>query len=166
MKFDLKRKFKALTLIETIVYLAIFSFMITLVIQFVFVVDKGNDVGLSRVEMEKQVIYLGQHLADSFETSVSINETNTVLNDSNGILYLNHNGTYIEYTLNNGVIEVDRGSGKVPITTPEYTVTNFLLEPVRNAGGTLAGIRVHIDLEEANDPNITRSLVTFYRTKL
>ncbi len=163
---NIKTTIKALTLVETVIYMALFSFLMMMVMQFVFIVDKANDTGFKKNELERSVVFISQHLKESFNSSNGIDEINTLINDNNGVLTLNHNGSQIKYSIDGQKIMVTRGTNTNYITTGDYVVEQFLLEPVLNTDGSLEGLKVTIKITDKKDEAISRSFSSYYKSRI
>jgi type II secretory pathway pseudopilin PulG len=155
------RNKKGVTLIETVLYLSLFSIVFLVIIQFFFATtDLNNNVAI-RNQFERDTIFLDEHINQSFKDTISLNEINTVFGSSSGVLSLNTNSGLLEYYLEDDRIYVDRSGISNPLTGSGYVVTNFLLNRVEWEDNSLRGINITIDLEDEKN-NYNKSFNSNY----
>mgnify|MGYP001316354038 CR=1 FL=1 len=151
-----------LTLIEVLVYLALFGMFFTVMIQFFFFVNDSNQLSGETLKLDRSVIFITQHLEDSFKKSTEIIESPsvpaTVFNDDNGILNLTST-TNLSYSVNSGTLTFNG----VDITRSDITVSKFYLEKIRNSSDTeTIGVRITLNLVANQKAGTTKEFSTTY----
>lgn len=156
------KRYKAITLLETIIYLALFAVIFVAIIQFYFMMARNNRVAQERVEMHKIILFVNQHFSESFEEASSIDLDNSVFHNDNGVLRILTDGEYLEYSLSSSRIIVDN-NGDINYLTPEsFGVLSFRFEEILDSEDNNVGIRVVILFQSKNYENITQEISTSF----
>lgn len=156
-----KKTYEGLTLVETILYLALFAIIFFTVMQFVLAIGENNRRAMARSRVETSQIFVLEHLQESFAVAESVNDVGSLFDDDSGVLLLNLPSGSRQYSLNNGRIMYESGGVSVPLTAPDVVVSRFYLEEVLNAASATVGVRftIVITTEEAD---AIETIVTAY----
>lgn len=157
-----QRRQPGLTLIETIVYLAIFGIVFVAIVQFALGISEFNRLNVYRQQLDRNAILVLQHLESEFNQSKTIVTNNSQFDTDNGVLELtNLTNDTVSYSLSAGQIMVQRGSAAAVSLTPsaELTVQKFRLTPLLNAGSYI-GVHWEIELVSKGDTALTRSITS------
>jgi hypothetical protein len=147
---------KGLTLVETMIYLALFALIFFVVMNFVMAVAENNRIATARGRIETSLIFLLEHLQENFDVVDSINGTGSVFENDAGVLQLTLSSTTMQYSLSNGRVMYDYSGVSVPLTPPDVQVNKFYLEQVLNTESALSGVRFTIVITtEENDATET-----------
>jgi len=159
------RKLKAITIVETLIYLVLFGVIFIAIIEFFITMRDNNKSAIEKVNLEKVTIFLTNHLSDSFKNSLSIDELNSDFEINSGNIRVIKTGKYIEYSLVNDVLTFsDNGTNKV-ILDPDYKVTRFYLERILNDKNILQGIRMELTVTSIKNSKNTKTIQTSYILK-
>ncbi len=150
-----KRKLKGVTLIETMLYIGLFSIILLMVLNFMMSTQEATLKNNRRGAVYKTSEFLTQHLTNSFENAISIDNTNSVFGNNNGLLELNFSDGIKQYYLLNSTLFFD----SVRITPPDISVTQFFLEPIYNGDpNTPIAVKITIDTVSNSDSTITETI--------
>lgn len=150
-------RLKGLTLMESIVYIALFSLIFIVIIQFSLSIAENNRNAGDKTEIERVSIFLFEHLETTVEDSSGIDTTNSVFNDDSGVLRLNDgSGGYSEYSISDGRLSLSNGSSSDFLTTGGFYITRFHVEELQIGEGETAGVRVSIEIVSEEDSKISR----------
>ena len=129
----MKNRLKGITLIETMLYLGLFTVIIIMVINFMLATQESTLNNNRRGNVYKSSEFIIQHINNSFENTLSIIDTNI----ASGILELQFTEGNKQYYISDTTLYFDT----VPITPPNISITEFNLEPVYD--GDPSPIAVH-----------------------
>ncbi len=161
-KIDKKKK-KGITLIETLLYLSLFGMFFVTILEYVFAITEFNRFADQRNEIQKNVIYLDQHLKDSFVVADSIDTGQTTFSNNSGKLRLTTTGgAFYEYNIVNQRLQFNKNGTLFFLTKPEHIISRFNLEPVTNAEGTTVAVKVIIDLAYNKKTDLFESMESLY----
>jgi hypothetical protein len=151
----MKSKLKGVTLIETMLYIGLFSIILLIVLSFMMSTQESTLRNNRRGTVYKTSEFVKQHLEYSFKNALLIDNTNSLFNDNSGVLLLGFADGNKQYTLSDSSILFDT----IPITPPDVTITKFFLEPIYNGDPNKPiAVRIGIELVSKEDPNITDSI--------
>jgi hypothetical protein len=154
--------FKAFTLIETTLYLALFNVIFLSVIGFTISITDSNRKAEYSNSIEKNAIFVSEHIQNTFSQSNSIDAVNTVYLQVNGKIRLITKNGYKEYSLSNGVLQVGNGSTTLPISDSKVNVTSFYIEPVSSVTGVQTGAKITIKFTASKYQTVTKSITSYY----
>jgi len=107
-----EKRIEGLTLVEMILYLALFAIIFLAVMQFVLAIAENNRVAMARTRVETSQIFVLEHIRESFDTVDSIDEIGSVFESDSGVLQLSLMGNIRQYSLSNGRIMYESGGGE------------------------------------------------------
>lgn len=155
-------KLKAFTLIETILYLALFNVIFFAVITWGITLTQSNRNAEYKNAIEKNAIFLSEHLGDTFKRGVSVDAANSDFNVSTGKVRVNLASGYLEYENVNNVIKVTNGTSSFDLTDRFVQVTNFTVSPVIIAPNTIIGANITITFVAEKFPTLTKTIQSYY----
>jgi type II secretory pathway component PulJ len=159
-------KYIAVSLLETLVYIAIFSILFISVVQYLFIVSESSDTTQKRLELARFKLYAYQHLETSFEQAESIDTDLSTFEDNSGVLYLvdETGGTFtLEYSTNAGILEFSRDGGSaVELSSNNIVIDRLYFDEVYGLDSTLNGVQVDMDFHYKDKANITESITHIY----
>ena len=150
----MKNRLKGITLVETLLYIGLFSIIIVIIMNFMLSAQEAtrrNDIN-SNISRTAELIT--QHLSYSFDRTISVNELNSVFNNNIGVLELNFANESKQYTLIDSTLYFD----SIPITPSTISVNQFLLEPTYKNGTTIIGVRITIELQSKIDSTFRQTV--------
>jgi len=160
-KFKFKQNIKAITLTETVVYLALFAVLFTVIIEFAFNVSGLNTKAYSNNDALRTEIFVNEHLDSEVKKAISVDSSNCVFNDNTGVLRLNTETGYVEYKLTDQQLEFFNGTHNNIIVPPNFKVEKFVIEPVLNAESETVALMIEISFSTKND-RVNKTFKTLY----
>lgn len=154
-----------MTLIELVLYLALFAIFFVAMINFFFFISDSNQLSGETLKVDRTVIFVTQHLQDTItsSTGVAISPSSS-FGVVNGSIYLeNENDT--NYTLSAGRIQFDNGPETLPITRSDLEVTKFLLEEILDNSDTVIGVQITIEVQSRIDDSVISEFTNSYMYK-
>lgn len=149
------------TLIESLVYVAIFGVVFTVIVQFSLNTQENNQIASLRKELGDLEVLVDASINESFKTTVSIDSTNSIFDSDNGSLILNLNdSTTVRYYLENNKIKVNRGGIVNNLTTSDFTCSKFFIEQILNP--SLSGTRITITCTSVKRNQVKDTFTTNY----
>ncbi len=87
------KRLSGMTLIEVVLYLALFAMFFLVMVQFFFFLGDSNQLSGENLKIDRTMIYLSQHFEDTFKRGVSIDEgeDGTIFGDESTKLVVNVN---------------------------------------------------------------------------
>jgi len=159
------KKLKAITLVESTIYLALFGIMFIAIMQFVITMRDNNRVAIEKVDLERVVIFLTNHISDTTKNATSIDETNSIFAQNDGKLIIIKDENTYEYKLENGSLIYTDNSTPIMILDPDYKVTRFYLEKIYNNQNSLLGTRLELTVESIKTSKNFKAIRTSYILK-
>lgn len=158
MKINFKKGF---TLIESLVYIAIFAVVFTVIVQFSLNLRENNQVAGLRKELGDLIITVDSSMNESFSESGSIDEVGSVFNNDNGVISLNLiDGSNVKYSLNSGKIQIERNGVVNYLTTADFNCTKLYAEQILDPD--LAGVRLTVKCTSIKRPQVQSEFTTNY----
>lgn len=157
-----------MTLIEMIVYVALFGMIFATIVLFATTISNYNQDARDMTTNGKQILFIDEHLADSIKQSSSINEDTSVWKQDNGDLQLlGINDTY-RYVVENGSLVFYRNSDRHLLTYPNIRVSRFYLEDIRDEENAIIGVRLEISvfIKGNNDESLTRQALYLLKSTI
>lgn len=159
----LKQNIKATTLVETILYLGLFAIIFIVIIQFAFTIGDATDRASAQNELQRNLIFINEHLEETIRSSVAVDDTNTTFSDPDGTLRLTRESGYLEYTVNNGVLTLSDGTNTYDLSSPRLNLSQFQIERIDNRDGSIGGVQVTFVIN-SNKKNVSRTIQSNYLT--
>jgi len=131
------------TLIEVIIYLALFSLIFLTIIQFTFSLSDYIDKNKKENEIARTIIYINEQIKNKFSSSNSIDPTQSNFSTSGGKLTLiSDEGNYI-YQINEQRLEFDHNLELNYLTPEVVNISNFQIEPIYDIRDELSGVKIY-----------------------
>lgn len=153
---------RAFTLIETILYLALFNVIFFSIITWAIAITQNNRSAEYKNAIEKNAIFISEHLQDSFRKGLTIDEANSIFNDTNGKVRVNFTSGYFEYSRNGGMLQGTNGTSTFELIDKFVQITDFNVSPVIVQPNTIVGARITISLSAVKYPNLTKTIESYY----
>lgn len=158
-------KIKAITLVETLVYLALFGIFFITVMQFLFFLQGFQSNAESRLLLNQNSIFVSEHIKESLKDAKSIDLANSQLDQDLGKLrIIKNDNTYVEYSINSNRIEYTRElSGPIPLSKTIIGINKLRFQSITDqSGAKIIGLRVVLDIYINNKPEVSRLIETLY----
>lgn len=162
MKERDKSKRNGATLVEVLVYLALFAMVFTVFIRLFWFVSESNRRAAYRTELDRNAIFISEHLEYMVDNSEQIDDSLSIFNADEGKLVLMRAGVTREYILANGVLYYQEDGSAVQLSSERYVVDRFNLTKIGSIGESPLGVRVHLVLTAADMPDMEFTLNTAY----
>lgn len=156
---------KAMTLVELVVYLALFGLIFLSIMQFVMATNQNNDTARGRNLIEKNAIFTLRHLEKSFSTVQTIDEVNSIFDDNQGRLILNSIYGAKEYQVLSGQLKYTFDGNEYDLIQPGFEATTFKMEKILNNDNQLVGVLITITIDSENLLNVNRSISSSFLIK-
>lgn len=180
-----------ITLIEVLLYLAIFGLVFMTIIQFFFFLEDSNRLAAETIKIDRNVIFLSQHFEDSFKNNsrVIVNPPHTgsstatyfdnelvTTDDADGIIVLDPSTDIIDEfnntttndviyridSVDNDRITFEKDSTIVEITRDDLKVNKFLLESILDKDDNIIGVRITINIVSMSEQSASREFTSSY----
>lgn len=151
-----KNKYEAITLVELVLYLALFSMVILVMVQFFVFISNKNVDARNRLDISRAVVFLRQHFSQTESKIQSVDNSNSVFDNDNGKLVLNTDDGVREYKLTDNKIYFNNTSDI--LLTPSGVIINQLrFEKQVDSLNNIIGVIVKITITHVNVVNYTES---------
>lgn len=159
-------KYKGITAVETVIYLAIFSAIFITMIQYMFSIGKNNQLAEDTINLEKNALFITQHMRDSFMTAESINVASSTFNNDSGVMVLNlddsANPPNVQYLISSNRAKFRNSAGQnIDITQTDILITRLRFEEILDSDDNLVGARAIYTLI-SEDTNVTKDFETSF----
>lgn len=158
-------KIKAITLVETLVYLALFGIFFITVMQFLFFLQGFQSNAESRLLLNQNSIFVSEHIKETLKDAKSIDLANSQLDQDLGKLrIIKNDNTYVEYSINSNRIEYTKElSGPIPLSKSIIGINKLRFQSITDQSGSkIIGLRVVLDIYINNKPEVSRLIETLY----
>lgn len=149
----MKSKLKGITLIETVLYIGLFSVILMMVVSFMLTTQETTTKTGENAALHKTSQFIIQHINYTFESAESIDELGSDFEVDVGKLTVMVNTLPKLYELQNQQIYYD----SVAISPPDIQVERFYLKPIYNDTEIVA-VRIEILLRDQKNPNLTEEI--------
>lgn len=147
-------RLKGVTLVETMLYIGIFSVIIVIIINFMLSTQEATRRNNIESSFQRTSSFISQHLDDSFNSITSINESSSVFNNEQGVLDLLSSTGNKRYNISNSRLLFNN----IPITPTDISVTSFLLTPIYKDPSSLIGVKISIILNSKKDTSLSQTI--------
>lgn len=146
-----------MTLVEVILYLALFALFFVVMINFFFYLEDSNQLSGETLKIDRSVIYLSQH----FEESVSIADSITDPDLTSGLELIGD--STMTYSVPTDKLIFEDDSTPFQLTRDDLEVTNFSLEEIMdNSDTVIIGIEITVGIRSRSDNSISREFTNSY----
>lgn len=157
------KRLSAFTLVEAILYLALFNIVFFSVITFTITLTQNNRSAEYKNAVEKNAIFVIEHLKDTFNQGSTIDEASSTFGNNNGKVRITTAGGYRDYSVTSGTFLVQNGTTSHNLTDSLVDVTMFLVEPVYDANNVAVGARITMTLVAEKYPDtISKTIQSYY----
>lgn len=156
-------KLKAITLIETIVYVAIFSMFMLTMMQFLISIQVNQDKVYKELELEMNRIFLTNHLEKTLRYNFNLEENTSVFDENNSIGVFANNQEELIYRKEEGELVLQKNLNTTKLTNSKALIQSFNLTPIRTEGNEITAIRINIDLAHRDNNRVTNNFSTLIR---
>ncbi len=158
----MNKRIPAITLVETIIYLAIFGVVFGSILQFMITVNEQNYRAEFKTNLGKSVLHMTEHFNDSIDLATDIEIASSTFASDNGVLRLNYSGGTMRYSLNGGRLYFERNAEVFFLTPPRFAIDQFFLEEVHDDDANLIGVRMTMHIYSRDDQTAEETIVTSF----
>lgn len=163
MNRRLRRKVAAATLLEMIVYVALFGVIFISVVEFTLTMQEYDQNAVYYNDLERSAVFVNQHIRQTFRQGKLIKPATSVFDNDNGQLVLTStNNIDITYKLVNGELMINRSSVDNPITPSSIRVTKLRFTKIVDSEGKEVGTEIEYRLELKQEPQVNKIYKTNY----
>lgn len=149
----MQSRFKAFTLIELVLYLALFSTVILTMVQYFIFVSNKNVDARNRIELSRSVIFLRQHFTQSeSEINSFVDGSSTYNSDTGTITFVTNAGNRSYRLLNNNIL-YNNGSSDIELLASGVTSSKLRFTKITNSANTTIGVHVYVTMTHINIVN-------------
>ena len=153
-----KRKYRGVSLVEALVYLAILASVFTVIFEFAIIISDANRTEEIDLDMQTNKVLIVENLEEAFISASSIDEVNSVFNTGNDILIINdETGTYSFYLVN-GKLVVDNHGSINNLVSSQFWVNNYTVSPIYDHLDVISGVEVNLTYYSTRDSSKTITL--------
>ncbi|HRX43716.1 hypothetical protein GX618_01420 [Candidatus Dojkabacteria bacterium] len=154
----MKNRLKGVTLIETMLYIGIFSIIIVIIINFMLSTQEATRTNDIESSLQRSSSFISQHLNSSFKKVKSIDEVNSIFNNDQGRLSIVFSTGNKEYSLTNSKLMFDAEQ----ITPNNLLIRVFNITPIYKSPGSIIGINISITIESKIDSSRSQTSNLLY----
>jgi Tfp pilus assembly protein FimT len=159
------KRINGLTLIEILIYLALFAIIFSSIMQFTLSVAEANQTAEFKNEIERATIFVNEHLNLTFRSITQIDTNNSFFSQNDGKLKLTKLPASYTYSLTNGRLTFNNNGTSVYLTNPNVSVDQFYLERVLAPDSSIVGVRITMNIKAVKKPNLNKTIQTYYSLK-
>ncbi len=163
------KKLKAFTLIEVVVYMALFALIFVMIIEFSISIRQINSSTNTSTRLDNAMIFANQVLETNLSNIQTVVSINSAFDSDNGVLNaILKNGETVEFKIAQNRLVITKGTTTSPITPVEVFVNKFNITPVYTSDTTLTniiGIKINLSIyvENNSEPRKDRTITnSFY----
>lgn len=149
----MKNRLKGLTLIETVLYIGLFSIILLMVISFMLMTQESASNTESTESLYDSSQFITQHINYTFENAQTVDDTDSLFNIDSGKLTLVVDTLPKTYQIQNQQIYYDG----VPVSPPHISVEKFYLTPIYKET-EITAVRINILLRDKVNTNRTEEI--------
>ncbi|MDX9739399.1 MAG: hypothetical protein RBT33_03535 [Candidatus Dojkabacteria bacterium] len=150
----MKNKLKGVTLLETVIYIGLFSLITIMILNFMLTAQESTTRTMRKSLIHQSKEFLLGHIDSTLNSSTYIDKDSSIFNDENGVLQINISGEDKQYTISDSVIYYD----SIAITPSSLSVDGFFLEPIYDGDGEAIGVLITTTLRSNGDSSISEDI--------
>lgn len=125
-------------------------------------IGESNAKASTRILMNKNLLFLSQHIQEKFRTSDTLDTAISVFDSNTGRLRLIDGISYYDYFITSSRLSINNSGTINVLSGLEYRVTGFLINRVDTSNGTPRGAKVKITLTCIEYPSISNTYETMF----
>lgn len=155
MKFSFSKRSAGFTLVETLIYIAIFAATITSLVSFSILISDANIKNYVVEEVQTNGRSAMDLIGQKIRAATDVNAGSSVFGSDPGVLSLAmadgaKNPTIIDLSQNDGILRIKEGAGSaIAITSSKIKITNLVFTDL-STGSSKKNIRVQLTAEFNN----------------
>ncbi len=149
----MKNKLKGLTLLETVLYIGLFSAVLLIFVTFMLNTQEATTRTQNKTSLHKTTSFIAQHINYTFESTDSIDGDSSIFETDIGKLDIIVDEAPKVYELQNSQLFYDG----VLISSPGVLVERFYLTPIYEELDVIA-VRIEILLRDSSNTKLTEEI--------
>ncbi len=125
-----------------------------IILNFMLSTQEATNRNNEKTNLNRTSVFLSEHISDSFNKTLSINQDTSVFNSDQGVLTLNFSSESKQYTLADSRIYFN----SIPITPTSLSISQFKLEPVYKDLNILIGVKITVSINSEKVPELSESI--------
>ncbi len=154
----MKNRLKGTTLIETVLYIAILTSILFVLVNFTLSTQEATIHTERRSQIYTNTEFITQHLDSTFSKISTIDEAQSSFDQDKGILYLNIQNEEHNYTLSQNKLLYDN----TPISGNDVIVNSFNIQPLYNKKDIVSAVKISIQITSLRDAKVKKNITTLY----
>jgi type II secretory pathway pseudopilin PulG len=150
----MKNKLKGLTLLETMLYIGLFSIIIIIVLNFMLSTQEATLRTQRRANLYQTSTFIMEHISDTVGKAESIDIGNSIFSDSNGKLTIVIQGETKEYTFEDSKLYYDG----ILLSPASVIVRNFYLYPIYKGADKVIGVKIISEITSLGDSDLKNNI--------
>ncbi len=160
-----KNVHKGMTLIETLIYVALFGLIFSSMIGYFMMISESNANSRLKLDVHKNMIFISEHINNSFDTFESIDLTNTTLDNDLGKIRLVKGASTIDYIIEGDRLKVVRDGVGTYVLANKFKAESFRVERVNSSTNAVVGARIKFTFSSLKKNTVKDTLESMYLFK-
>lgn len=160
------KRIKGITLLETLIYVSIFTMFMVIVIQLLLSVQLNNNKVKQVLDLEKDRIFITNHIEELLDSkNREILQENSVFNSDNGSITFLDGESYVKYDIQNNKLVFFDGMNTIPISSSKTVINKFNISKYENEFAEIVALKFDIEIAHVKRPTLTTK-ITFVKNIL
>lgn len=157
------KKLKAITLTETLVYVAIFAIFMTTLIQFFLSIQINQDKVSKELELEMNRIFLTNHLESELKNNFAFDSENSQLDGNNDVLFFKNENQTLAYNVTNQDLMLQKDGTQTKLTNNKAKIKSFYITPIFQPENNITAVKINISLNHRDNERIEHNFTTLIK---
>jgi hypothetical protein len=157
------KKLKAITLTETLVYIAIFSIFMLTMMQFFISIQINQDKVYKEMELEMNKIFLINHFEENLKDNFIFDSINSIINGDKDTLVFRNQGGNIQYKISNNDLILERVGVEEKISNRKASIQSFYIEPILNKENEIIAVKINFVIQHTDNYRIQQNFSTLIK---
>ena len=145
-----KINYKGISLIETVVYLALFAVVFTVIVSFFITVSNANKGAKDKQQLEYVSLFVIKHLEQNLQSeTISSVTTDSIVFTGNGV---SNNYVFSDR------IQFNNGIQIIPVTPLFVSISNTILTSVKDKNNNIVGVEIDFRVNSISDTSLHREV--------
>lgn len=142
----MENRLKGTTLVELLLYLALFTMVIGTMVQFFILVINRNITAKHNIELSSNALFINQTLNGLEDRVNSINFSTSTTGVPNGRLVLNTTDGELVVFVQNSTLYISDNGQNIRLSNPSVVVNSFTLSDILNQSNIVIGYNINLSL--------------------
>lgn len=142
----MENRLKGITLVELVLYLALFTMVIGTMVQFFILVVQRNVSAKHNIELSTNALFISQSFNTLEDRVNTINFATSAVGVNNGRFVGNTTEGELIVFVENNTLYISEGGVNTRLSAPNIYVNSFVLNEIRNQANVPIGFNITISL--------------------